>query len=83
VLEGIKLSSRSKGGPAKRFGARYGATIRARVRDIEVLMRSKHKCPRCYSVGKIKRLSVGIWTCRKCGYTFAGGAYTPSYTMLK
>lgn len=77
------MSPKSKVGPAGRFGARYGATIRTRVKNIEVLMHSKHKCPKCYSVGKLKRLSVGIWTCKKCGYTFAGGAYLPSSTMLK
>ncbi|MCS7097078.1 MAG: 50S ribosomal protein L37ae [Candidatus Methanomethylicia archaeon] len=77
------MAPKNKVGPTGRFGARYGATIRARVRDIELLMRSDHKCPRCLSIGKVKRISVGIWTCKKCGYTFTGGAYAPSSAMMK
>jgi large subunit ribosomal protein L37Ae len=26
---------------------------------------------------KVKRESVGIWKCKKCSYTFTGGAYMP------
>ncbi|RLE51501.1 MAG: 50S ribosomal protein L37ae [Candidatus Methanomethylicota archaeon] len=66
-----------KVGSAGRFGARYGSTIRLRVKEIEEAMRAPHRCPRCRTRGKLKRLSVGIWTCRKCGHTFAGGAYVP------
>ncbi|MCS7386400.1 MAG: 50S ribosomal protein L37ae [Candidatus Methanomethylicota archaeon] len=66
-----------KVGIAGRYGARYGSTIRLRVKKIEEARRAPHRCPRCRTRGKLKRISVGIWTCRKCKYTFAGGAYVP------
>ncbi|MHA1711498.1 MAG: 50S ribosomal protein L37ae [Candidatus Freyarchaeota archaeon] len=65
-----------KVGVAGRFGARYGVRVRDRVKKIETQMKQKHKCPKC-TTKAVKRVSVGIWTCRKCGYTFAGGAYIP------
>ncbi|UCD27086.1 MAG: 50S ribosomal protein L37ae [Candidatus Bathyarchaeota archaeon] len=58
------------------LGARYGATVRKRY--IKVLSETKkaHKCPQCGSPS-IRRESLGVWNCRKCGLTFTGGAYTP------
>jgi len=68
-------------GPAGKFGARYGSTLRKKVALIERKMRAKHRCPRCDTLGSLRRVSVGIWMCKKCGYTFAGGAYTPRTEM--
>lgn len=68
---------------AKRFGARYGSTLRKRVGMIEAKMAAPHRCPRCLTPGRLKRLSVGIWRCRKCGYTFAGGAWVPRTQLGK
>ena len=58
------------------FGARYGVTLRKRYIKVVTEARRTHKCPQC-GVEAVKRVSVGVWNCRKCGVTFAGGAYTP------
>jgi large subunit ribosomal protein L37Ae len=39
-------------------------------------MKKPHKCPQC-GFSRVKRESVGIWKCGKCGFTYTGGAYTP------
>lgn len=64
-------------GPAGSFGPRYGLSVRRRVRDILIKLRSPHSCPFCGKRGSVKRISVGIWYCRKCGSEWAGGAYAP------
>jgi len=66
-----------KVGPTRGLGARYGATVRKRYMKIVAEMKKKHKCPRC-GLTRVKRVSVGVWKCRKCGFTFTGGAYTPT-----
>lgn len=66
-----------KVGPAGGLRARYGATVRKRYIEVVTETRKTHRCPQC-NAPTIKRQSVGVWTCRKCGLTFTGGAYTPS-----
>ncbi|MBS7640256.1 MAG: 50S ribosomal protein L37ae [Candidatus Bathyarchaeia archaeon] len=62
--------------PARGFGARYGVSVRRRWISIVVEMKKKHTCPQC-GFKAVRRESVGIWVCKKCGLRFAGGAYTP------
>ncbi len=63
-------------GPAGGLKARYGATVRKRYIEVVTETKKRHKCPQC-GAPAVKRQSVGIWNCRKCGHTFTGGAYTP------
>ena len=70
------MGKTKKVGSTGRFGTRYGATIRKRVRKIEETLRITHKCPSCESV-KVKRASIGIWECSFCGYRFTGGSWAP------
>ncbi|MHA1912404.1 MAG: 50S ribosomal protein L37ae [Candidatus Kariarchaeaceae archaeon] len=58
------------------LGTRYGSTIRKRVRELLTPMKKDHRCPRCRFY-RVRRQSVGIWECRKCGYTFTGGSWSP------
>jgi len=66
-----------KVGPTRGLGARYGATVRKRYSKVVTETKKPHRCPQC-GFPRVKRVSVGIWKCRKCGFTFTGGAYTPT-----
>ena len=65
-----------KVGPSRGLGARYGSTVRKRYVRVTAGLKKAHRCPQCGFL-RVKHESVGVWKCRKCGYTFAGGAYTP------
>ncbi|MEM2927268.1 MAG: 50S ribosomal protein L37ae [Candidatus Bathyarchaeia archaeon] len=58
------------------FGAKFGLAPRRRYSAIIESLKSSYECPKC-GFRKVKRESVGVWSCSKCGYTFAGGAYQP------
>jgi large subunit ribosomal protein L37Ae len=66
-----------KVGPAGSKGVRYGSTVRKRYSKIVSEMKKKHICPQC-GLKRVKRVSVGLWKCRKCGHTFTGGSYIPT-----
>lgn len=57
----------------KKFGAKYGISVRQKYAGIESKQRKKQKCPFCKKTAK--RLAAGIWKCQKCGKKFASGAY--------
>ncbi|MDO8528658.1 MAG: 50S ribosomal protein L37ae [Nanoarchaeota archaeon] len=57
-----------------RYGARYGRSVRANVVKIESKQRVKQKCPYCGKMG-VKRLSKGIWKCKKCDKKFASDIF--------
>ncbi len=65
-----------KVGPSGRFGPRYGMKLREKIDEIEVIQRQKHVCPKC-GFKKLKRISTGIWFCKKCNTKVAGKAYYP------
>lgn len=62
-------------GPVKRFGVRYGRTVKHRRAKVEYEQNSDHKCPYC-SRTKLSRESYGIWVCKKCGSKFTAKAYS-------
>ncbi len=65
-----------KVGSTRGLGSRYGSTVRKRYVKVITELKKPHKCPQCGFV-RVHRVSVGVWKCGKCGYTYAGGAYTP------
>jgi large subunit ribosomal protein L37Ae len=58
---------------AGRFGARYGRSVRTRIAEIETSQRKKQSCLFCNGVAK--RVSKGLWQCKKCNKKFASHTY--------
>ncbi|MCW3988334.1 MAG: 50S ribosomal protein L37ae [Candidatus Bathyarchaeota archaeon] len=68
---------RKRVNPVGRLGVRYGRRVRLRIAAAESGLRVRHICQNC-GYKAVKRVSVGIWKCRKCNLTFAGAAYSPT-----
>ncbi|MBA7529342.1 hypothetical protein ES705_21538 [subsurface metagenome] len=71
-----------KVGSTGRYGARYGSTIRKRVRQIEEKSKISYRCPICFKPTFI-RAGLGIWTCKTCGEKRTGGAWEPTTSAGK
>ncbi|MCT8882729.1 50S ribosomal protein L37Ae, partial [Clostridioides difficile] len=70
-----KMGKRTKKvGICGKYGTRYGSSLRKVVKKIEISQHSKYNCVFC-GKDSIKRTVTGIWECRSCHKTIAGGAY--------
>ena len=54
---------------------KYGRRVRKLAKEALRNKKKKYECPKCGKT-KLVRISFGIWQCKSCGATFAGGAYT-------
>ena len=70
------MGNTKKVGTAGRFGSRYGIGIRKKLLKIESKQERNYQCPFC-GFKKVGRKAAGLYVCRKCQATFAGGAYLP------
>ncbi|MBD3164336.1 50S ribosomal protein L37ae [Candidatus Woesearchaeota archaeon] len=76
------MAEAKKLGSSKRFGARYGRTVKQRFAKIEKEQRRLHKCPYCNRLSA-KRVANGIWRCKKCSSKFTGKAHNISKPAAK
>jgi len=76
------MARTKKVGITGRFGPRYGRKAKRTVKGIEEKLKAKHTCPQC-DRPSVKRVSAGIWKCKKCDTVFTGGAYVPQTPMAK
>ncbi|OIR56647.1 MAG: 60S ribosomal protein L37A [Amphiamblys sp. WSBS2006] len=63
-----------KVGITGKYGTRYGASLRRRVMKFEISQHAKYTCDFC-GKNAVKRVSVGVWKCKRCNVSVAGGAW--------
>merc|ERR1739848_370828 len=77
-IKNNKMAKRTrKVGITGKYGTRYGASLRKMAKKIEVSQHAKYTCKFCCK-DSMKRSAVGIWKCKGCRKTVAGGAWAPS-----
>ncbi len=69
------MANATKYPSTKRFGARYGRTIKEKIGKIDEARKNSRLCPYCLKK-KVSRIASGIWYCGKCNKKFTGGAYS-------
>ena len=57
------------------WSVRYGANLRKRYLAVAKDKKALYRCDVC-GKDSVRRVSTGIWKCKRCGAVFAGGAYT-------
>jgi large subunit ribosomal protein L37Ae len=75
MLSELQSKRTKKVGIVGKYGTRYGASLRKQIKKIEVSQHSKYFCNFCGKYA-MKRAVVGIWKCKACKKSQAGGAYT-------
>merc|ERR1712216_416524 len=76
LLRQFQMARRTKEvGISGKYGTRYGASLRKLVKKIEIQQHAKYQCTFCGKTN-VKRQAVGIWHCKSCQKTMAGGAWT-------
>lgn len=79
-----------KVGITRKYGTRYGASLRKIIKKFEVAQHARYLCPFCGKVA-VRRRAIGIWSCKACHKVIAGGAWelatsqalTAKTTMLR
>ena len=80
------MSKRTKKvGISGKYGTRYGASLRKQVKKQEISQHARYTCSFC-GKNTVKRTATGIWNCKSCKKTIAGGAYlvaTPAAAAMR
>ncbi|ODV92115.1 hypothetical protein CANCADRAFT_55851 [Tortispora caseinolytica NRRL Y-17796] len=74
-----------KVGITGKYGVRYGSSLRRSAKKVETQQHARYLCTFC-GKNSVKRTAVGIWNCKHCRKTLAGGAYavsTPSASTAR
>ena len=63
-----------KAGIVGKYGTRYGGTNRKVIKKLEVTQHAKYVCSFCGKTSVVRK-ATGIWKCKRCKKTMAGGSY--------